>query len=49
MINKINEQKKKMREENKIEKRDWFFWLLILIFVLGLILLIKILITGEPR
>jgi len=30
-------------------KRDWLFWLMLLILVLGLILLIKILITGEPR
>ena len=29
-------------------KRDWIFWLMLIIFGLGLILLIKMLITGEP-
>jgi len=27
-------------------KKDWWFWILVLIFILGLALLIKILFTG---
>ncbi len=30
-------------------KKDWMFWLLLLILVLGIILLIKILITGGLK
>jgi len=38
----------KMRN-NAWWKKDWIFWLLLLIFGLGIILLIKILIIGEPK
>lgn len=40
-----------MREETKNNwwRKDLIFWLLLLILVLGIALLIKILITGEPR
>ncbi len=30
-------------------KYDWWFWLLLIIFILGLILILKILITGKPK
>jgi len=35
----------KKKIKSKI-KKDWLFWLLLLIFILGLVLLVKILITG---
>jgi uncharacterized membrane protein YcjF (UPF0283 family) len=36
----------KKKIKNDWWKKDWMFWLLALIMVLGIILLIKILITG---
>lgn len=33
---------------NKI-KKDWWYWILLIVFILGLIYLIKILITGGLR
>ncbi len=40
-----------MKKEVKTDwwKKDLLFWLLLIIFALGLILLIKILITGSPK
>lgn len=39
----------KNKMTNKEIKKDWGYWILVLILILGLIYLIKILITGAPK